>query len=229
MRPISTKGFCIAVILASGFGTGCISLPGVYGETWAAPVQLEGKACPDIDGDYQNAGETFASGTYERTSVSLAYMLGTHAEQRNDSTLAYTFENPSEDAYQTVSLKHEGDRLQIVASRADGGQRAFYLPASKDCDDSMLQLGAAWDSGTMVIASIVGRSKLALGRAQDGSLLVREKDSGMGLIFYMPIVAGSAEAWNRFPPAMPGAEPELEAEQLSWHAPQPEETRPEGR
>jgi hypothetical protein len=212
MRPISTKGSCLAVILASAFGSGCLSFPGVYGETWAAPVQLEGETCPNIDGDYQNAGEKYDSDTYARTDVSLAYLLGSHAEQRNDNSLAYTFENPAKDAYQSVSLKREADSLQVVASRADGSQRAFELPASKECHDSMLQLGAAWDSGTMLVASMVGRSKLALGRAEDGSLLVYQKDSGVGLLFYMPIVAGTSQEWIMFP--LVGPEQLQQQEQL---------------
>lgn len=208
MQYISTRQSCFAVILVSAFNSGCISFPAVYGETWAAPVKLEADACPVIDGDYQNAGERFSQGTYERQAISLAYLLGSHAQQRDDESLGYTFENPAEDAYQTVSLKLTEEKLQVVASRADGSSRAFDLQRRDGCRDSAVLLKAAWDNGSALVASMASRNTLALGRAEDGSLLVRGSSSGVAFVMWMPIIGGSDKSWTMFPQAVPAPEPE---------------------
>jgi hypothetical protein len=205
MFQISTKSACFAVILVSAFNSGCISFPPVYGETWAEPVRLEADACPAIDGVYQNAGERFSQGTYQRQAISLAYLLGSHAQQRDDESLGYTFENPAEDAYQTVSLKLTEEKLHVVASRADGSSRTFDLPTREGCRDSAVLLKAAWDNGTALVASMTSRNTLALGRAEDGSLLVREGSSGVAFVMWVPILAGSDTTWTMFPPVAPAS------------------------
>lgn len=218
MFPVSKRVSCLGTILVSAVSSGCISLPAVYGETWAAPVALEGGQCPVIDGDYQNAGERFTLGTYEKQAISLAYTLGNYAEQRDDVPAHLTFENPAADAYETVSLQLSAGRLHVVAARADGTRRSFDLPTEKRCHDSAVILKPAWDNGTVLVASMATRSKLALGRAEDGSLLLLSSDAAMGFLFYMPIVAGSGKEWTLFPPALPAIEGSTPASEVATAA-----------
>ncbi len=208
MLHISTKGACFAVILGAAFNSSCISFKPVYGDTWAEPVKLAANECPVIDGDYQNGGERFSGGTYERQAISLAYLLGSHAQQREGESLGYTFENPAEDAYKTVQLHLEKEELHVVALRADGSSRDFDLPRHQGCRDSSVLLKAAWDNGTALIASMATRNTIALRRAEDGSLLVLEASSGMAFVMWMPIVAGSDKSWTLFRPAGPEPAPE---------------------
>ena len=210
MFQISTRNACLAVIFVSAFNSGCLSFPAVYGETWAQPVILAGDECPVIDGDYQNAGERF-SGGYQREAISLAYLLGYHAQQREGESLGYTFENPAEDAYATVSLKMTEENLHVVAKRADGSSRAFDVARRESCRDSAVVLKPAWDNGTALVASMATRNTIALGRAEDGSLLVSEGSRGMAFVMWMPIIAGSDKSWTLFRPAAA----EQASEQLS--------------
>ncbi len=208
MFHISTRSACFAMILCSAFNSGCLSFKPVYGETWAQPVKLAADECPVIDGDYQNGGERFSQGTYERKAISLAYLLGNHAQQRDDGSTSYTFENPAEDAYETVNLKLTEENLHVVTRRADGSSREFDLARREGCHDSAVVLKPAWDNGTALVASMATRNTIALGRAEDGSLLVSEGSSGMAFVMWMPIVAGSDKSWTLFRPAEPKSAPE---------------------
>lgn len=189
-----------AVILASAFASGCGYHP-VYDESWAEQVKVESDACPVIDGDYQNAGETFLKppiGRIERENVSLAHLLNGWNDaggHQADNRLGQTFYDPAEDAYQTVSLRLADGKLHIEAALADGSSRAFDLPTRRQCRDSTLLLEAFWDS--FEIGYI--RETVALGRAEDGSLLAYK---AWTTVFIAPLVGHDA-VWIRFPPAAP--------------------------
>ena len=203
MLHASANRRSLAVILVCAFATGCVHRP-VYGESWAKQVIVESGACPVIDGDYQNAGERFLKAkhhTYERQNVSLAHLLDGWVSAKRIGRVAF---NPAEDAYQSVSLRLAEGKLHIRASRADGSTRAFDLPTRQQCRDSILLLEKGWgDSGTMLYFSLVERSALGLGRAEDGSLLVRQSASGVGFVMWLPISVDTEAFWFRFPPVAP--------------------------
>jgi len=199
----------LAVILVCAFAAGCIHRP-VYWESWAKQVTVESGACPVIDGDYQDAGEVFLKakhGTYERKDVSLAHLLSEWAGAKRIARFA---SDPDEVVYQSVSLRLEEDKLHIREWRADGSPTAFDLPTRQQCRRSNLLLEKGWgDSGTMVYFSLVERSALGLGRAEDGSLLVHQSASGVGFFLFLPIWVDYEAFWLRFSPVMsspPGAE-----------------------
>ena len=192
----------LAVILICAFASGCVFRP-VYGEFWAKQVKVESDACPVIDGNYQNAGEMFSKAkhdTYEHEMISLAHLMNRWDDigaGKADKRLGMTFADPAEDAYQTVSLRLVKGKLHIEASLADGGARAFDLPTRQQCRDSTVVLEADWfDDGE----AISGRKTLALGRAEDGSLLVYE--AATEFFWLWPIPSRSA-SWKRFPPVAP--------------------------
>ena len=87
----------------------------------------------------------------------------------------------------------------IEAARADGSNRAFDLPTRQQCRDSTLILEKGWNGATNLIAFGIGRNALALGRAEDGSLLVRDSRSGVVTLWWLPIFAGTSADWIRFP------------------------------
>lgn len=199
----------IAVILVCAFVSGCVTRP-VYGESWAEQVKVESGACPVIDGVYQNAGERFSKAkhdTYERRTVSLAHLLNggihTFGSHQADDRLGQTFYDPAEDAYQTVSFQLVEDKLHIKASLADGSTRTFDLPTRQRCRDStVLLLKADW--GDIVISrgfNVFERWTIALGRAEDGSLLVRQSEASL-VWLVLPIGYTGAD-WIRFPPVAP--------------------------
>lgn len=174
---------------------------------------VEPGACPVIDGDYQNAGERFLKAkhdTYKRQAVSLANLLNgwvTTKRSPRDDRLGVTALDPAEDAYQSVSLRLTEDKLHIRASRADGSTSEFDLPTLQQCRDSILLLEKGWgDSGTMLYFSLAERSALWLGRAEDGSLLVRQNAASVGFILFLPISVDREAFWFRFPPVAPSPE-----------------------
>jgi hypothetical protein len=57
----------------------------------------------------------------------------------------------------------------------------------------------------VVLASVIGRTALALGRAEDGSLLARASGSGIAFRFWLPTGMGSAADWTIFPPVFPSS------------------------
>ena len=208
---------CLAVILACVFASGCVTRERpVYGIAWAEQVKVESDTCPVIDGDYQNAGERFSKAkhdTYEREIVSLAHLLNGgnyHVSHQADDRLGQTFYDPAQDVYQTVSLRLAEGKLHVEAARADGSTRAFDLPTRQRCRDSTLLLKKGWgDSGTAIYYSIAERTTLALGRAEDGSLLVRGSESTVGFVMYLPISWQTFADWTRFPPVAPPAPAQL--------------------
>jgi WD40 repeat protein len=173
-------------------------------KSWADQVKVESGACPSIDGEYQNAGETFSKGkldTHDCTRVSLAHLLngwgGPNLEPA-ENRLGLTSEDPAKDPHETIRLRLLGGKLHVEASLADGSTKAFDLPTRQECRDSTLLLAADWDAWEAVIF----RSTLALGRAEDGSLLVRESQGGV-MFFFLPFPVFTFPYWTRFPPAAP--------------------------
>jgi len=202
MPHASGKLRSLAVILVCVFAAGCIHRP-VYSDSWAKQVTVESGACPVIDGDYQDAGEMFSKAkheTFERKDVSLAHVLSEWAGAKRIGPLR----NPDDVVYQSVSLRLEEGKLHIRASSADGSLLAFDLPTRQQCRESNLPLEKGWgDTGTMFYFSLVERSALGLGRAEDGSLLVLQNAKGVGFILFLPIWVDSESFWFRFPPVMP--------------------------
>ena len=172
--------------------------------SWADQVKVESGGCPVIDGEYLNAGGRFSKArhdTFECTTVSLAHLLNSwddSALREADKRLGPTSPDPAKDPYQKVSLRLLDGRLHVEASLADGSTRGFDLPTHQPCHDSTLFLEADWDQGE---AWFFRRSG-ALGRAEDGSLLVREGEGGVAF-FFVPIPYFTIGEWTRFPPAAP--------------------------
>lgn len=210
-------------ILAAAIATGCVS-SAVYPETWAGRVQVESGACPVIDGEYRNVGEllTYASNDrLERTEVSLSEIFNEAAydtpaqdlssEQpipQGDDRPGIPFPEQGGQDYRTMRLRMAQESLSVEAVLADGSTRTFELPTRRKCRDSTLLLETDWSAETLsLLVSFVDRSTLALGRAEDGSLLVRAGSSGGLFIFQWPILVGGGAGWIRFPPAAAATEP----------------------
>ena len=172
--------------------------------SWADEVKVESGACPVIDGEYLNAGGRFSKArhdTFECTTVSLAHLLNSwddSALRQADKRLGLTSPDPAKDPYQKVSLRLLDGKLHVEASLADGSTRAFDLPTRQQCRDSTLLLEADWDDGEAWFFRRTG----ALGRAEDGSLLVRESEGGVAF-FLVPVPFFTFAEWTRFPPVAP--------------------------
>jgi hypothetical protein len=177
------------------------------GGSWADQMKVESGGCPVIDGEYLNAGGRFSKAkhdTFECTTVSLAHLLNSwddSALRQADKRLGLTSPDPAKDPYQKVSLRLLDGKLHVEASLADGSTRAFALPTLQQCRDSTLFLEADWDDSSE--PTIVRRTR-ALGRAEDGSLLVRDSEGGVAFIL-LPIPVFSFAEWTRFPPVAPVA------------------------
>ena len=232
MRRIKIRsGRCLGAICACVLASGC-AYPAVYGASWAEQVKVESDACPVIDGVYQNTGEEFIKDKndgYERRSRSLAHLLngGSYSEWHESAErLGRTAFDPAGEPYQTLSLRVAEGKLHVEASRADGSSRAFDLPTRQQCRDSTLLLEKGWgNSGTMVYLSLVERATLALGQAEDGSLLVRYSTSGAGFFMYLPVMVATEAFWIKFPPVAPAPASTRALAPVQWQEEKPREDR----
>lgn len=150
--------------------------------SWADQAKVESGASPVIDGEFLSAGGRFSKAkhdTFECTTASLAHLLNSWDDsglRQADKRLGLTSPDPAKDPYQKVSLRLRDSKLHVEASLADGSTRAFDLPTRQPCRDSTLLLEADRDDDEVVFFRRTG----ALGRAEDGSLLVRESEGGWG-------------------------------------------------
>jgi hypothetical protein len=198
----------LAAICAGTLLTGCFSTSAVIPDDWAGQVVLQGDDCPAIDGTYRNAGETHAAlwgGEYFRHERSLAHILngGTGRPSLELwNRLGPTSENPSADRFDSISLRLADGRLHVSAADAEGDGRTMSLPVHVRCRDSVIALDVDWGRYALFPGfdddDQVGRISIALGRAEDGSLLVREKEAGSYFFLFTPVAAYRDEAWARF-------------------------------
>jgi hypothetical protein len=219
MRSNHISVTCITAVLAVS-ATGCTTLRPIYPDSWPTQVVAKNGACPVIDGEYQNTGEWFRGKKYVadpvRETVSLAYLLnagpayilhhGNYGEGDDVSPdyvnrLGKTYHDPARDAYRTIAMRLADDTLHIEASLADGGKKTFALPVRQRCRDSLLVLetGLSPEEEYSEYPFLVGSSTYALGRAEDGSLLMHASSWDMMFFVFVPALAENAESWARFP------------------------------
>jgi hypothetical protein len=188
--------------------TGCFSTSAVIPDDWAGQVVLQGDDCPAIDGTYRNAGEMYEEqfgGEYVRRERSLAHILNGGTGRLSLelwNRLGPTSDDPSADRFDSISLRLADGQLHVTASAAEGGERTVSLPVKARCRDSVIALDVDWGRYAMFPGfdddDQVGRISIVLGRADDGSLLVREKEAGSYFFLFMPVFAYRNEAWARF-------------------------------
>jgi hypothetical protein len=197
-----------SALLAACITSGCIATDAVYPATWASRVKLDARECPSLDGEYSNQGDVslendttlnqYGSGyTVEAGSISLADMLAGQAE--GQETLNFARVDAATDTHRSVRLHADSGTLHVLAQRSDGSSRSFELPIRDDCEGSMVDAGALWDGTTIIMASTVDRSRMRLGRSEDGALLVRTKQSSGYFFLYVPVFGTQDERWIRFP------------------------------
>lgn len=206
--PKPDLGPGLAAICAGTLLAGCFNTSAVIPDDWPEQVVLQGDDCPVIDGTYRNAGEKYEQlwrHDYSRYERSLAHILngGTgHRSLELWNRLGPTTEIPSEDGFQSVSLRLAAGQLQVTASDAAGGERTVLLPVKARCRDSVIALDIDWGRYVLFPGfdddNQVGHISIALGRAEDGSLLVREKEAGSYFFLFTPIAGYRDEAWTRF-------------------------------
>ncbi len=214
-----TKVSTVSVILVCALAAGCVSRP-VYDESWAERVKVKSGSCPVIDGEYLNAGE---QGLKEKDKAkceacassarSLARMLSVGNDfsvPEGEVRSAPSIDDPATYRYQSIRLQLTDDNLQVEASLADGGVEKYELPIQKKCRNSTLVLHVSWDGtdvmGSVPFVSFINHAALALGRAQDGSLLVRNSSTEGLFLLEWPLILVSDGTWTRFAPSTPAPE-----------------------
>jgi hypothetical protein len=196
----------LAAICAGTVLTACFSTSAVIPDDWAGQVVLPGDDCPAIDGTYRNAGEMYEEqfgGEYVRRVRSLAHILngGTGRPSLELwNRLGPTSDNPSADRFDSISLRLADGRLHVSAADAEGDGQAMTLPVHLRCRDSVVKLDVDWGRYVKLPGTYdsVGRVSLALSRSEDGSLLVRETESGSYFFLFVPAFAYRDAAWIRF-------------------------------
>jgi hypothetical protein len=212
------KAHLAAMIAVVAQLAGCVSTA-YYPDHWAERAKSKGQACPDIDGEYLNEGESFdkvGDGGILRHTVSLGELSCTACtdEERLGSE-SFTSFTP---AYERFRLDLEDEVLTITATTADGVAYAHQRPVRSKCSGSMLQVEAGWlssleeEGGWEIFGSTFGmhileRASLTFGRAEDGSLLVRHSGVGSLMLLQWPILPVVSAAWIRFPAATPLTKP----------------------
>ncbi len=208
---------CLAGCLASG----CFSTPAIYPEHWAKPQVSDDRTCPSIDGRYANAGESPGNeknlGRDVAEARSLAHVLngGTGVDSLALwNKLGDSFADPALDPNVTVRLSVADGRLHVTAAHADGSSRSLALRVSSSCRNGLLALAGDWDNDVELIspaAPEISRKSIALGRAADGSLLMRENKSAAQFFLLTPVFGYTEAAWIRFEEAPAVTAPVAEA------------------
>lgn len=246
-----------AACAAVAFAAGCVS-GGVYPNAWAEKQEVGSAGCPVIDGEYLNEGEYFEKVDDDglvRHTMTFSDSFGCKECPGDELAPGESFgcmecfgdeQTPIPEVaavtspYERFSLRLVDKTLHIRATAADGSTRSFEETVRTSCRDSMMLVGAEWWSsleeeegqemfGATLGMSILARGSLKLGRAEDGSLLVRQSATGSLLLFYWPILPMSFSEWVRFPPAATTPAAEATAPVLVSQVSVPEETPPEGR
>ena len=199
---------------ASVLCAGCVSTA-EYPDHWAEQVEVESGACPDIDGEYLNEGEAFEEvdeGGIVRHTFALADLacaICTEAEvSALDSLASLT------PAYERFRLRLADEILTITATTVDGVAFRREQPVRARCSGSLVLIESSWRSslqteqgwemfGTTLGMSTLERTSLKLGRAEDGSLLVRPSLVASLMLLQWPILPVVVTDWVRFPVAIP--------------------------
>lgn len=207
---------CLAFSFTCALMSGCVARP-VYDETWAEQVKVESGACPIIDGEYRNAGKPGMKEKHkakcqecEHITRSLAHILnGGYGYEWHEAQdrLGHTTSDAATDEHQSIRLQLAEDKLHVEALLADGSTMTFDLPTRQRCRNSTVLLEVSWDGtdimGSVPFFSVVNRASLALGRAEDGSLLVRSTSTNGMFLLEWPLFLAAWGDWTRFPQVEP--------------------------
>ena len=195
---------CFAGCLVSG----CFSTPAIYPEHWAKPQISGERTCPSIEGVYANAGESYSSDGisvhFLTEARSLVHILngGTGVDSLALwNKLGDSFSDPARDPNETVRLSVADGNLYVTAARADGSSRSMEMPVNANCRDGLFVLASDWDTDIELISPVApefSRKSIALGRAGDGSLLLRESKTAAQWYLLTPAFVYSEAAWIRF-------------------------------
>ncbi len=218
---------CTAAVLAAG----CVSI-GSYPDEWAELAHVKSGACPVIDGEYLNQGESSDMGgdEFKQSTPGLAQILsqGFSIESYQPDVPAEieevsiegdraneSIEGPAVDPYEKVSLELVDKTLKVTVTGTDGSTSSFERPVLSRCRGSMMLVAKDWsstlddeDMPTSVFLHLLEREAWKLGRAEDGSLLLHVSYGGSLMVLQWPILPVLASGWMRFP-AIPPAPAQL--------------------
>ena len=194
-----------AVVALLGFAalSGCVS-PGVYPEEWAERVRVEPGHCPDLDGEYWNDGESFdGSGKgVQRRETRFVHVLkdaATFDADPHDRSIIDWKAAP----YRRFSMQRTSGLIHVTATKEDGATLAYDLAVIGECRESLLYVRkSGWQHGEFTSS----QQDLSLGRAADGSLLVRFTARAVAWLL-VPVTEWESQ-WTRY--AAVGAEPMTE-------------------
>jgi hypothetical protein len=171
------------VLLICASTAGCIYSGPEFRASWPQQVKQESGVCPDIDGVYQNAGESghrFVRHLQSMNSaISLAHLLNGQFDSfsyQHAGRLGATTSDPFQDTYRIIRVRHLAESLRFEGTRADGSVASFELPVSPECRDSWVLLKSGWTADMLSGPYPVNaRYELAFSRFTDGSMLVRTR------------------------------------------------------
>lgn len=218
-----------AVLACCVVTSGCVSI-GPYPDQWAEKARVESGACPLIDGDYQNEGESFGKTRRgsKRSTTSLVQVLaegfsmesdrmnpsidGPQTEQLAESPATEPLTDIPPDPHEKVSLRLVGNTLKVTATGTDGSTASFERPVELECRDSMLLVESDWSTTlndeempTSVFLHMLEREAWKLGRAEDGSLLLHVSYAMSVMVLEWPIFPALASGWIRFSAVAPAS------------------------
>jgi hypothetical protein len=209
------------VCLAGCVLSGCMHTGGAYPRAWPELVEVEPGACPAIDGEYADVGEMFRGiwgddkfrsdeSGYVMERISLTYLLKGLANYEPLSVPHPDFpESDREtDLYRSLSLRLTAGSLHVVATGVEGEIVALELPVLARCAESLVTVEPKSETAIFLVANMVDRYRIKLGRATDGSLLVHLYNS-TGLTLMLAPILRFEERWMRFPQV--AAQPALAA------------------
>lgn len=176
---------CYLVLVAVGITSGCSS-HGVYPETWEALPSGRGESCPVITGVYWNPGEravpSGGSPQYSPPFLSSFFFKDT-------ATAA------SAQRVRITGLAESQLSIELLGGHMPQGPRILLQQEHYRCENGWLLM----KSFNWIAENASGFESMTyrFRKANDDTLVVQVRSSGVGVAFIIPF-AGSSSEWHRF-------------------------------
>lgn len=173
----------LSVALACALLTGCISAQS-HPERWAQ-VDAARSDCAAIAGRYRNAGENGATSGQRRVWASQLLL-----QQPGQADIKFI-----EIAYDQDVLTIRGYQEETVVAEKTFSTAVGNLECGAGGVTINGQFGVKGPAENLLMVA-VGGSSTVLHRLSDGALLIKSSGHAVGMVFFVPMVAGETELYR---------------------------------
>ncbi len=171
LRRAGHAFLALAVLTASG---GCfVNKP--YPPEWSPLVSTKGMSCPDISGDFKDRDVS--------DKISLSDVLLRRSSDKRSSN--------SPNAHVAISQTSTSVNVTTYIGDAPSESKMYLFDKDFQCDDGRI----VFKTGRSLEENAVGYEwgSNAFQKSEDGSLILHEKSSTIGMLLLIPAVVGGSD------------------------------------